>query len=82
MNIQEGSIIPTSKMQISLSRVQILFIVYLGVVRVLNWKSKTVFKNQKQIVHFVMNQIIQDDIILMSPNRFYWIYNRPVTFNL
>ena len=25
MNIQEGSIIPTSKMQISLSRVQILF---------------------------------------------------------
>ena len=63
MNIQEGSIIPTSKMQISLSRVQILFIVYLGVVRVLNWKSKTVFKNQKQIVHFVMNHIIQDDII-------------------
>ena len=66
MNIQEGSIIPTSKMQIPLSITKLQSKLFLGILTSstrIEFKAKRFLRTKNKIVHFVMNNIIQEDII-------------------
>ena len=61
MNIQEGSIIPTSKMQIYLSITSPNGILRIGTR--IELKAKRFLRTKNKSFIFLMNHIIQDDII-------------------